>query len=399
MTFPAYGQTGGLNACQSGGYVLAYFNGVNTTFIQAGVAIIRLGQLYGQNYNNEQLLYRRFHNPTDGFLRDLAESFRQKELEQPAIRGRWELFFQILRGLDPGAGLSDLVREGSKLYAEKLIAQAAPQPIVDNFVATMQSLLAENRKIVAVAHSQGNLFLNSVYDKVKATLATNSLIPVHVATPAATTRGSYATSSSDQVINAIRLVLGNTLPSTINIPIANATPFDPLGHSFVEIYLQSALPALQQIQGYINTALQTVQSPASAGNGGLFTVTLTWNGGGDVDLHAFEPSGSHVYYANTQGPSGFLDVDNISANGPEHYSVRCDVNTIQIGVYGVGINNFANATGRTATVKLTAIGRDFNAVTLGVGDARGAGGDSSPIHVFNVRVVKNEDGTYRVTQE
>lgn len=45
---------------------------------------------------------------------------------------------------------------------------------------------------------------------------------------------------------------------------------------------------------------------------GALKATLTWNFYADVDLHAFEPDGDHIYYANSisYDSGGYLDVDN-----------------------------------------------------------------------------------------
>lgn len=44
---------------------------------------------------------------------------------------------------------------------------------------------------------------------------------------------------------------------------------------------------------------------------GALKATLTWSFYADIDLHAYEPSGSHIYYADKNSPTGYLDFDNI----------------------------------------------------------------------------------------
>lgn len=44
---------------------------------------------------------------------------------------------------------------------------------------------------------------------------------------------------------------------------------------------------------------------------------MTWGESPDVDLHAFEPNGSHVYYDNRVGLSGHLDHHDRDGYGPE----------------------------------------------------------------------------------
>lgn len=76
-------------------------------------------------------------------------------------------------------------------------------------IAQMRALLLERRKVLAVAHSQGNLFLNEVYDRVKPSLTAESLRTVHVAPASATVRGPYVLNSKDLVIGASRPASGS----------------------------------------------------------------------------------------------------------------------------------------------------------------------------------------------
>jgi hypothetical protein len=50
---------------------------------------------------------------------------------------------------------------------------------------------------------------------------------------------------------------------------------------------------------------------------GDLKATLSWNFEADIDIHAIEPSGFHIYYSSKQSPysTGYLDVDNTSG-GP-----------------------------------------------------------------------------------
>ena len=86
-------------------------------------------------------------------------------------------------------------------------------------------------------------------------------------------------------------------------------------------------------------------------------VELTWNGSGDVDLHLHngdvtQPwfSNYDTYYRNMNSSwGGGLDVDNVTANGPENIRV----NTPTIGEnYYIGVHNYRGASGRRATVRV-----------------------------------------------
>ncbi|MBK3780231.1 hypothetical protein G3A43_08170 [Paraburkholderia aspalathi] len=94
--------------------------------------------------------------------------------------------------------------------------------------------------------------------------------------------------------------------------------------------------------------------PAQASNiaHGSFTVTMTWSGTGDEDLHVYEPGGAHVFFASRQGQVGYLDTDNTSGFGPEHYYATCDANLLQPGAYQLGIVDYHAADNETATVQV-----------------------------------------------
>lgn len=137
------------DACAASGYIIAFFNGVANTFMDAGNVILALERTYGRTYgpNDEPMLYRRFYNPTEPWLRDLAEAFRQKERETPEIRGQWELIWQALRGntgtgIVPGSPqdlavqiLRQVAVDAAKKYTEQVIRDSRDQPLVDAMTA------------------------------------------------------------------------------------------------------------------------------------------------------------------------------------------------------------------------------------------------------------------------
>jgi hypothetical protein len=103
---------------------------------------------------------------------------------------------------------------------------------------------------------------------------------------------------------------------------------------------------------------------------------LSWDGTGDVDLHLHNGSntpwfgtGDDCYYAHMATTWGAgLDVDNVTANGPEN--IRID-NPVNGQDYTIGVHNYARAAGRVATVKV------FCGTTAGV----------TPTHVFTSRAL------------
>lgn len=56
--------------------------------------------------------------------------------------------------------------------------------------------------------------------------------------------------------------------------------------------------------------------PAKYLGKGNITVQLKWDTQPDVDLHIWEPSGTHVYYSHKGGLCGYLDRDDTDGEGP-----------------------------------------------------------------------------------
>ena len=412
------------NLCTPEGITFIYFNGVNTTAAGAASAAAHIRSIYGeQNAAGDRITYETFYNATGGLAEDLAETFNQRLHEQGDIlRNRMELFFQALRG---GGSWTDRISSvfttfgqtvdafqdyQNRLVLTALAALIASPPTSANYAAhrlRLDTLTLQGSRLLFFAHSQGNLFANSAYGYARTKVGPESLGLVHVAPASVALNGPYTLADKDLVISLLLNLVGAVPASTTTIPDASVRPAglngqrDDLGHGLLEIYLNPALATRGRIDGQVRAALNSLVAPVAEGQQGFFTVTLTWNGSGDVDLHTFEPNGTHVYYLALQGTSGFLDVDNVTANGPEHYYASCDASRLQTGTYRIGINNFARASGRTATVQVSSY-RAGPLVTrsLSVGGERGTAGNAAPIPVVSVIVTRDpQTGAYSVSYQ
>lgn len=253
----------------------------------------------------------------------------------------------------------------------------------------LDQLQVEGQKLLLVAHSQGNLFVNQATDYIKPKIGENSIQVVHVAPASISLRGDWVLSSNDILINALRIQGISTIyGNNIDIPFSKV---DITGHYFIETYLDNSRPGRDRVTKMMKTSLAALVTPTISGNVGAFTVTLTWDGTGDVDLHTFEPTGSHVFYASPGGNVGFLDVDNTIADGPEHYYASCDQNILQPGAYSIAINNYSRAIGRLATVQV-ATSREgvIFSKQLAVGAVMGGQGNINPLNVTTVNVNKDQ---------
>ena len=371
-TAPAYAA----NACTPSGIVFGFFNGVRTTDASATTALLELERLYGTTLprTGETIRYEKFYNYTAGF-EDFVETFEQRLLEQNAVlKGRFELFLETMSGsgswwesivnaVTGTASILDGIRQALQAQiARDLTSLFANPPTTVNYAEhrlRINNIVLEGKKLVFFAHSQGNLFVNPAASYARGLSSAGAVKVVHVApaSPTLSVGGKHVLADKDLVINGLRIV-GSVQPITDIIPGYLLRPAsvegktDPLGHGLLEIYVNPALTVSTSVRKLVTAALDEVIAPPQQASSGFFTATLTWDGTGDVDLHTFEPGGSHVYYGTPVGQVGYLDFDNTTANGPEHYYASCDTDKLQVGTYQVRVANYARATGRTATVQI-----------------------------------------------
>ena len=418
--FPVQAAEG--STCQARGYTVGFFNGVWNTTRQAIDSRNFLKKVLGNEYNGEPVEYENFYNTTGEsngatMAQDIAEVFIQRadEIDSSGELARrfeylWDAASDPRRPL--WARLVDVLRIPIKLaeniytaISTRLVASFAklvsnPPTELDyaEHRLTVDKLATEGQKILMVAHSQGNLFMNPAYDYAKTKLPSNSVAPVHLAPASMTVRGPHLLANIDLVINALRAFgLNSVQPINLALPLSGN---DKSGHTLDGTYLDASRPGRARVQQMADQGLASLVTPPAAGNRGFFTAMLTWNGPGDVDLHTFEPTGTHVYYLNKIGQVGALDVDNRIADGPEHYYASCDTAQLQEGTYRFGINNYRNATGRTATVQVTlAQGGQPITRVLDVGAERGLVGNNSPIEVLAVNVTKDANGKFVATAQ
>lgn len=257
--------------------------------------------------------------------------------------------------------------------------------------------LVAGKRVIVVAHSQGNLFTNSAVSQVKSRQpsAKDSIAIVGVASPAAqTVDGSYyVTAHDDRVINALRLT-DTVLPSNINnVPLSGDDFRSFLNHYFEQDYFDPRLSSRSSMNAEILRLASSVPYPTALADEGAIRATLTWGAQPDIDLHAYEPDGSHVYYASRQGTYGFLDVDDITSYGPENYFVACE--DLVEGQFRIGVNYYQGSGPETATVSLfLGSGQPVSPRSVVLPMERGFAGDNSPQILFTIDITKDTDGNF-----
>jgi len=214
-----------------------------------------------------------------------------------------------------------------------------------------------------------------------------------VATPSGRVAGGgpHITRNDDLVINAVRFFYPGTLDG--NVTNGNADG-DWKHHSFIDAYLEGDHSGPMIVSSALAKA-NGLNWPMPMVGSGPITVTLNWGDQPDVDLHVFEPDGSHVYYAALQGTSGYLDHDDVTSWGPEHYYVvSCD--TLAAGTYRVGVNYYRGSAPENANVLIQA-GDIIKDYTVYLPRAEGSAGNASPDSVANVEVVGDPVKGYTFT--
>jgi hypothetical protein len=309
-------------------------------------------------------------NPTRGYFADAWRATRQY------FQGNFTAFYGAMVGVleipDP---LLQVLLSGALVINAGSVVDA---PTLNAHVGDYQSLLLEGQKVIVVSHSQGNFYANSAAAQLTSDQRRSFGI-VAVATPSDHVEGNwpFTTLKNDRVITPI--------PGALHWNVDNGaqTAHDLSGHQFVVSYLAPGSTSRSRILSQVVDELHTLSTPTNPAGEGIITATLTWSGATDVDLHVSEPDGTHVYYQNLQGDSGFLDRDNITGFGPEHYFVSCS--TVQTGTYHVGVNYYRGEFPETAHIQVSAglVSRSFD-ITLPL--ALGFSGNNSPQPIADIVV-------------
>lgn len=272
--------------------VIGFFNGVGNTRDAAQSSVDRLEVEFGAQYKDAPLKYDWFYNQTScgeewyekgSCLEDVAEVFEQRSQEMGGVFvDRWETFWDVLAGRHAQATsftgrLLGLLGDGGNALLQSLDATAsallnqltretlklltlfADSPTYENRADHMTRLWRhadDGSRMLLVAHSQGNLFVNSAYDALKAAKPGAHAQVVHVAPASPTLRGEYVLADIDLVINALRISGLNSVPSVnIALPLSSA---DRSGHGFEPTYLDKTRATHGKTRSLIGQSLDVL---------------------------------------------------------------------------------------------------------------------------------------------
>lgn len=377
------------NLCGNKDATVFFGNGIRTTFDGAIDGLEELKSALRSELTEEEFDHIGFHlayNPTGGAILDIFESARQ-DLATDASEF-WRIWFNLLP-------MPDSLRNRIIDRLSSGLAELVNTDGLANHVAVYKRNILEGKKVLLVAHSQGTFYANQAYSSLSSTeqqsfgITSAALMDSYVAGG-----NPYVTLSTDVVVDAVRAVkylagLPGPLPSNVtNVALSN----DMLHHSFEDEYMMGGSNSRASITSYALNTLSAIVQPNAVAHDGIITVTLTWGIQPDVDLHVFEPDGTHVYYANLQGTSGYLDHDDVTSWGPEHYYVSCD--GLQSGTYKVGVNYYRGSAPEVAHINIRAglIERNYDRF---LPSALGSSGNWSPVGVADIIVTGDVENGYQ----
>jgi hypothetical protein len=288
------------------------------------------------------------YNDSHGLPLDLLESSIQM------LTGNTSRFWRFFWGLEimPDWFADKLILMSTALDKSALVTTDS----LKNHVTNYKTKIAEGKKVILVAHSQGNLFGNQAYSLLNSR-EKQSFGMVSVANVDNNVIGAdspYTTLQNDKVIFTL-IAAQVALPSKPLPPnTENLTDSgDALSHFFIESYMVEGSNSDKQVTDDIIAVLGSLTKPLQIVKSGVIAVSLSWGSEPDVDLHVYEPNGMQVFWNNLQGYSGTLDRDDRTGYGPEHYSVpSCE--TLENGIYHVALDYFKGDGPELATLQIEA---------------------------------------------
>jgi len=305
-----------------------------------------------------------------------------------------DAFEKLLQSAEPQRWYVELAQ---RVYNWKYQIKA---PELIDHVEKYREAIMQGQKVLVVSHSQGNFYANlarQILTFQKPAIQMSSFGIFGVATPANHVGGKktpYLTNHLDIITSVPGSLPANwTLRRAESGQIVDNIGSVPANH-FVETYLSPHYDIRSEMVNGIRQKLSQLQAPPQVVKSGTLTVTLTWDIGNsnDIDLHIFEPDKTHVYYGHKTGHSGYLDVDNITGFGPEHYYSDCQ--KLQAGEYLVGVkyysDRFQPVRPVTATITISTPGSTRTFITK----LETAGGDPQKLAKVVIERIRDSSNPY-----
>lgn len=144
-----------------------------------------------------------------------------------------------------------------------------------------------------------------------------------------------------------------------------------------------------EAEEWIRSNVELALGALNSGSGDL-KATLTWNFYADIDLHATEPSGAHIYYGNPTSSysDGFLDVDNRAGGSGATENIYWSnpengIYEFSIDYYGASTYNYMSQSGNCkVTILYKGVGKVYN-ISMGEYDYKNVTSITLPTGVYS----------------
>ena len=220
-----------LNPPNLNGYELFFINGVLNDKEKARETEKKLERMLDQKtvalaYNKNHML---------GQLFDLwVHKTGEIEIDRTGTLGFWQLVRAV-------ALPTDKIRKAlyDWLDPDRDIGHWAEKDL-KRMIQSAKTALIQNKKVIIVAHSEGNFFYRNIYKALNqwnSTKTQQCFAGIGFATPLSSKPGNYdfITSSNDRIINLVRSFWNSTLAANITVPKGYGG--DLLGHGMQKVYL------------------------------------------------------------------------------------------------------------------------------------------------------------------
>lgn len=191
------------------------------------------------------------------YILELLEVYQQKKDESPP---NLDLFWDwLFDATDAPEWFKDSIKKNDI----RLLNNSTYNRNIKALVSQYESILKEGFSILTVAHSQGNLFTNSIYENLLQNIDyQDKLAMVSVATPAShvSAGGPYITLYSDGVINDLaKQLISNGGQPPLPPNKTNTYPIPgKYDHSFIYHYIKG-IPSGEIIKGYIKAQRERLE--------------------------------------------------------------------------------------------------------------------------------------------
>lgn len=381
---------------------VVYGNGMFTTAAQAGKQRDVLRPLVAARLGHEPfaIAFDLAYNDDEDTLSQLWEVAKQRRVMSVSQ------FLRVVSRLLPAP---DWFQEETQRIASGVdLAAFENDEDLDQHVQTYRDHLRKGRKVVVIAHSQGNLYANAAYRRLfesdSPTPGQHGFGTVGIATPAPVVAGwmppsclpsgCYTTFAEDVIINAVRTALPDTLPANVIGSASGRLPSgDLLWHGLRESYLHLA-GARERILDHVAAFVEHFDELEWTIHDSMITASLEWDSPADLDLHVYELDGAeHVYYAYPAGAAGYLEADDEDGYGPENYSADCGY--VAAGSYRFAVGYFAGEGPTRVRLRVQAgdLTRTFTRVLPA---AQGRVSHSEPVTIGWLEVSERDDGSYEL---